>query len=130
MSDSESIIKGVDKEIEFTILDSADNPINIAGLLGAVVILYYNETKKLVKYSINSKIGFEDIITGYDDVNGKLKVLLQSEITKNAEVGKIYAELKIQTTNASYENNTFNSAVKGLFIGLITDGTTKNITSL
>lgn len=124
------IIKGVDKEIEFTILDSNSAPINPSTVIGIVVVIYYDENNDLVKYSKNSKVGYENIITGYDDSNGKIKILLESATTKDAKRGLIYAEVKLQTTNAAYVNNTYNEAATGIEIGRLIEGLTKNDTDL
>lgn len=126
MAEVERIIKGVDKEIEFTITDSAGVAIDPSSLIGIVIILYYNENNVLRKYSKNVKTGYGDVITGYDDVNGKVKVRLESSSTVNAKVNVLYAEIKLQTTNNDYENNTFNDVVNGILVGAVVDGVSKN----
>ena len=116
---SQKIYKGSDQAIEIPLEDQDGNAINPnTDLIGLVIILYYDKGALLNKYSLNAKNNY-DPITVNNASKGLVEVKLQSAVTNTAKEGLIYAEVKAQEDNTSYQSNTFDMVDAGIEVGEI-----------
>lgn len=102
---------------------------DISAATGLIVFIRGSNGAIINRYS-NKSITDYDILTVESAAQGQISVLLQSNETKSAPAGPIYAEVKIEFANSDYDNNTFH-AVKGEFaIAEIEAGITKDVLDL
>jgi hypothetical protein len=120
------ILRGSDVPITVELLDDDLNAIDPNGLSGLVIIVYYTTGNILQKYSLNSKTGYEDIVIT-NASKGLVEIKLQSATTQEADKGDIDLEVKLQDSNTSWNNDTFDRSQKGITVGTIVSATTTRI---
>jgi hypothetical protein len=122
MGRPEPILKGTDQPVDIELVDDVTgDPINPnTDLTGALVFIYYESGGILDKFSLNSRPDYGPIVVT-NASEGKIKVKLQSDVTKDARTEWVYAEIKIQEDNTAYQNDTFETAERGLLIGEIVE---------
>ena len=113
--DSNIIFRGEDKLISFTVADSFGTLINLTGYTGIVVQIIDSNENVLAKYS-------RELLSGHNNVDfeefdqtinrGGFQVKLQSAVTKAIPIGKICFEIKFQSNEPAYDNNTFDQIVR------------------
>lgn len=125
------IYKGDDKIIRVTLNESDGvTPIDLADLTGYIVILYYKIGDAVVKkWSKNALTGYSDV-TEVTPASGIFDIYLEAVDTKGLSIGDVDLEIKIQETNADFDNNTFHTIVRGLEIGVIKEAISKSVTTL
>lgn len=97
------IYRGEDKIISFTLTDGDDAPLIINDLTGIIVLLYHQH-KVIARYSIHPLTGYGPITT-VDSNGGIISLMLTAEVTRNAPLGKLRAEIKVRIT----PSDTFDS---------------------
>jgi len=125
------VYRGEDKVLSATITGDG-TPVDLDTLAGMVCVLT-QKGKVLAKYSVNN-IGVDyDPITILDQVTntGEFTVNFQSKDTIDALVGEpVYAEVKITSTQAGFDDNTFDQIKPKIHIADILDSYTKNISTV
>lgn len=125
------IYRGEDKVLGVTVSGDG-NPIDLDTLVGLVCVLT-QKGKVLAKYSVNN-IGIDfDPITILNQMTntGEFEVNFQSKDTIDALVGEpVYAEVKITSSQAGFDDNTFNQIKPQVHIADILDSYTKNISTV
>lgn len=107
---------GEDIEIQFTVSDG-NGAVPLSGYDGIICIFYFASSKTVLgKYS-------KDVLAGYnsadfvvvDSPNGIFKIRIQSDVTRQAtQFGAVHAEIKVQTQNNDYDNNTYHTLVRNI----------------
>lgn len=96
---------------------------------GGIIVHITDQRDQIVqKYSKATITGYEDI-TIEDEANGKFSIKLQSAYTKDAYPGYIKAEVKIETTNVTFDGSIIHE-VNVSDIAEIVNSNTKSITDL
>lgn len=127
----EPIYKGDDKVIRVTMTDSDGlTPIDLADLEGYIAILYYRVGNLVIKkWSKNPLTGYSGI-TEVTPASGIFDVYLEAVDTKGLNEGDVDLEVKIQTENSAFDNDTFHTIARGVVVGAIKEAISKNVTSL
>ena len=120
------IVKGEDKKITITVKDADGVEIDLTTLNGYICVLY-QVGLVVAQYSKNVQVDF-DPLTELDQGTdtGKFEVNLQSAQTSLAIANKdLFAEVKIQTAQAGFDDSTFDQIVGKIKVGTIVDSQTK-----
>lgn len=125
----ETIYRGEDKTIDFTLKNADGSAVDLDDLLGLVVIIYQFDKKTLAKYSKNALSGY-DTIDITDAAAGKFSVKLQAKHTRAANLTEVFVEIKTQATQSGFDENKIESVVSDQSIAIIKDSITKALSSL
>jgi len=127
---AEQIIQGADREITFTVTDSADVAIDLTTLAGYIVILYYKDDVEIQRYSREAKEGFKSLVQT-DAANGIFDIKFQSEDTSKLRIGEeVFAEVKVETADVTYDDNTKHDPDTGILIAEVVKSQTEQYTDL
>jgi len=130
MSATEHIIyQGQDLVLPIILKDSQEVRMDLSVLSGIVVIFYDKSGKSLVRFSSNVLSGYE-ILKIVDASQGECSVRIQSAITRQAEPGRFFAEVKTQLTDTDFANNTFHTVVRDVYAFSIQQALTKSVETL
>ncbi len=114
--ESNSIYRGEDKVIVFTVKDDSGTVVDLAtGFTGVIVHLVDSDENVLAKYSretIADHNSDDFIQLDQTTDTGKFQVLVQSVDTLSSPLGKIYFEVKFQSANGAFDNGTFDQIVR------------------
>jgi len=131
MAITDLIIQGGDYELDFVISDDAGTAIDLTTLAGYIVILYLKDKNNTVlqQYSRQTKPGFKSL-TETDATNGKFQVKLQSADTKTGREEIIFAEVKIETADVTFDDNTLHNPDTGIVVATLVQSQTEQYTDL
>lgn len=123
------IYKGDDKTIRLSITENGV-AYDLTAVQGYIIYLYYAKGNKILKkYSKNVIEGF-DTLSEVDAAGGVVDIYLQKADTKEAAIGDIDLEVKIQTENLEFDENTFHTITREVEVLTIKESVSKNVTSL
>lgn len=121
--------RGEDLPVTLTITDGS-NPVDLATLEGYIAIFYFAESGKVLdKFSKNTIAGYGDV-EETDAPNGEFECKIQSAVTAAAEEGTVLVEVKTQTNDVEYTDNSFNTVVRDLEVCELCDAKSKDVTDL
>jgi hypothetical protein len=124
-----TIYQGEDIKLEFTLTDDQYNPINIATVNQIIVYVWENTTgtpKVWFKYAKEAISGYKSIIAGYDDINGRFKILLESADTIQLPEGDLMAEIKVAFPDDEFTDNDLKTVAADIIIGTVSTSQTKD----
>jgi len=122
-----NIYLGEDLPIEFTLIDDNYNPIDISTLVNIIIYLYDSVTGTVYnKYSKEAMTGYGNIITGYDDANGRCKIIVETVDTLKFAEGELMAEVMVKIPDSQFSDNNYKTVAKDLLIGTVMPSLTKN----
>lgn len=120
------IRQGADQDITLLVKDSTGAVYDMSSAAKLVVILYYLGGTILAQYSMNSDVDWKDLdVTDFDI--GKLYLKLETSETEDANPGKIFAEIRMQTADVDYEDGYFDLIGNGIYVGEIVEAVSANI---
>lgn len=123
----EEMYRGADYEIEIQVVDDETAlPINISAAINIYCVLYYPGSDiKLDQYALNTEAGYKPLDISNATL-GKYEILLEKAVTKDADLGPVYAETKIIFANNDFYDNDFDSIARDTAIGELKDSQTKD----
>lgn len=124
-----TIYKGEDIKIEFTLTDLQYQPIDISQLNDIIVYIYNiisGTPTTIFKYSLSSRREYKSIIRGYDDTNGRFKILIESTESVDLQDGDIYAEIKVIFPDSDFPDGDLKTVTADIMIGNVRESLTKN----
>ena len=123
------IPQGSDKDIRITVKDSATQaPVDLATLDEITCIIYYQQNSNdhpLQTYDLNDTSKEPLVIV--DAPNGIFKILLQSKTTKEAQIGDIFAEVKTETDDVNFDDDTKHDVVRDILVAQIVRALTQEL---
>ena len=127
------IYTGEDIELEFSLFDSDNAPINIQYTQALLVRLYHEEDDiQLATYGTNPNPGVNtnDLVVS-DPATNNFIIRLQAEVTRQALPGmNLLVEVKVRYANANYSNNDFDTIASGVIVGQLVKSQTGNIQNM
>lgn len=122
-------VQGGDYTLQITATDEAGVVIDLTTLAGYIFIIFYSDNTVLQQYSEQTKAGFKPLIR-HDETNGIFRVLLQSADTKIARVEEIFGEVKLETVDVNFDDNTKHDPETGISLGNIVKSQSEQYTDL
>ncbi len=117
-----TLYQGEDLKFEFTLTDDQYIPIDISTLNNIIVYVYTKETgtpTTKFKFSKTTQTGYKPIITGYDDPNGRFKILLESADTKSLPATELFAEIKVAVPDDEFSDNDMKTVASEILLGTV-----------
>lgn len=115
-----TIFQGDDPTVQIT-LDDGTTTINLTATYANVVVYALDKLgKTIVKFSKETRSGYETMTYPNTGTDGLLQFLLQSDATKVIVPGNIAFEVKVQETNTDFDNDTEHT------VALVTEDTDGN----
>lgn len=113
------MIQNNDIKVRLTLQDSTPTPYVISNLNDYEVYIYNKptgENKKLLATYRKNDTGAFAIIT-YDDINGKIDIVINRQLTRGIIDGKLYAEVRVQLNAGSeFISSLQNIGANGILI--------------
>lgn len=120
-----NIYKGSDLIIQITVKKNGAAK-DLSGYNGLIAVLYNGDSmKKLEQYSRDEVEGYEDLEV-VDEANGVVKINLKRSVTKHAETGPLYIEIKAQEEDVDFDDSAFQTVGDPVLVGNVVDALTKN----
>jgi len=117
-----TLYQGEDLKFEFTLTDDQYLPINLSTVNNIIVYIWENSTgtpKTQLKYSKTQITDYKPLITGYDDANGRFKLIIESSDTKLLPTGDIYAEIKVAIPDDEFSDNDMKTVASNILLGTV-----------
>ncbi len=122
-----NIYIGEDLPIEFTLTGDNYTPIDISTVTNIIIYLYNPSTGTVYKkYSKETMTGYNLIVTGYDDANGRCKIIVESVDTSKFSEGELMAEVMVKIPDSQFSDNNYKTVAKDLLIGTVVPSLTQN----
>lgn len=118
-----NIPRKADQEFEIEILDENGVAMDLSTTTQAVIVLYYENGTVLAKYAKSPISGSRTLNTDFEDF-GKLRILLDGVDTENAELGRIYYEVRLQFFNPFYDDSKDDKITTGNYLFTLVDSIT------
>lgn len=124
------IFRGQDAEFTLEVKDSTGVALDMSAALKIAVFVYYginnNKNKILQKFSQNADPNWGVLDVSQANI-GKLKFNLETPSTKGAELGLLYAEIKVIWANAQYQGSEFDLIAKDIYLATMCDSVSSNL---
>ncbi len=121
------ILQAADQQIQLTVTDSSGAAYDMSSASKLIVAVYYEDGTLLQKYSKNSAAGWS-VLDVTSASSGILKFKIETGDTITAPPGKVFAEVRIQTADVSYEDGYYDLLGQGIYIGEIVQSITSTLT--
>ncbi len=121
------IYQAADQSVTLKVKDSTGAAYDLSGASKLVVALYYLDKTILAKYSMNVGAGYKTLDMT-NAATGQLALKIETVDTITAQEGKVYAEIRAQLPDVTYEDSQYDLIGEGIYIGEVVKSITSTLT--
>lgn len=114
----EKIVQGEDRTVEIQIFGDDGLVLDLSTVDGYTIYILDKDNKIRAKYNNPTRTDYQAIVIT-DSPNGKIEFRLESFTTKSIPSGEIKHELKLEFTDATFQNSTFHQTLITPFAEII-----------